>query len=129
MAKNNTAIKEANLEESYTAEQIDEIEKCINDPLYFIKNYVYVQHPDPKKGSVLFELYPYQEDIINNLVKNRHNILKIGRQQGKTLIFQTLIRKNGKFVKVGSLLQLSLKEKTINFLELIKIKLSLYLCY
>ena len=26
MAKNNTAIKEANLEESYTAEQIDEIE-------------------------------------------------------------------------------------------------------
>ncbi len=76
-------LKKPNLPTEYTPETIQELIKCKNDPIYFIRNYVYIQHP--KRGKVKFDLFPYQEKMIHQLHSERFNILKVGRQQGKTI--------------------------------------------
>ena len=66
-----------------TAElQITELQKCKDDPVYFINNYIKTVTFD--KGLTDFNLYPYQEDLINKYHNNRFNICKSPRQAGKT---------------------------------------------
>ena len=67
---------------NFTQPQLDEWVKCSKDPIYFIKTYVKIVHVD--RGVIPFELYPFQERIIDAYVNNRKVICKIGRQQGKT---------------------------------------------
>ena len=50
----------------------NEYKKCIEDPIYFMKKYVKIQHPI--RGTVGFELYPFQEDALQNFVDNQLNI-------------------------------------------------------
>ena len=78
----NPKLKLPYTEMEYTAEQVAEIAKCMNDPVYFCKNYVYILHPS--KGEILFKLYDYQEEIIRNYQKHKYNILLSARQTGKT---------------------------------------------
>ena len=54
--------------------------KCAMDPLYFLNNYTYVQHPT--RGKVPFKLYPFQEDTIKNFIKHSWNIIVKSRQLG-----------------------------------------------
>ncbi len=61
-----------------------EFKKCKNDPIYFISKYIKVVHP--RRGLVPFELYPFQEMIIDNLQSNRFNIIRKFRQAGITTI-------------------------------------------
>ena len=61
-----------------------EINKCRNDASYFIKNYVYITHP--VRGRVKFDLYRFQERIINEFGKNRFNLMRKFRQAGATTI-------------------------------------------
>ena len=68
----------------FTPEQIIDLQKCKEDPVYFINNYVKFVTID--KGLTDFKLYPYQEKLINNYHNNRFNICKIPRRSGKTLI-------------------------------------------
>jgi len=63
---------------------ISEFKKCKEDPIYFISNYVKVTHP--VRGLVPFKLYPFQEEILNNVKKHRFNILRKFRQAGCTTI-------------------------------------------
>ena len=35
-----------------------EFKKCASDPLYFMENYCYIQHPI--RGKLKFVLYPFQ---------------------------------------------------------------------
>lgn len=67
---------------SLTKKQAKEIARCIKDIPYFIRNYVYVQHPT--RGAILFDLYDYQEDVIHDLDKFNKNVLCQVRQSGKT---------------------------------------------
>lgn len=83
MPDNNAYIKPPHQETEYTPETIQELIKCKRDPIYFMQNYVYIQHP--VRGKVKFDLYPYQIDMVKQLNSNKFNILKVGRQQGKTL--------------------------------------------
>lgn len=69
---------------SYTQEMLDEYEKCANDPIYFIKNYIKVVHPD--RGLVLMDLYEYQERMILAYHNNKRVIFLTARQQGKTTV-------------------------------------------
>lgn len=78
----NPKLKLPYTEMEYTAEQIAEIKKCKEDPVYFCKNYVYIQHPS--RGQILFKLYDYQEEIIRNYQEHKYNILLSARQTGKT---------------------------------------------
>ena len=61
-------------------EQVDEIMKCGQDPIYFIKKYLYIQHP--LKGRLPFELYPFQEECIQGFLDYKFNIVLKSRQLG-----------------------------------------------
>lgn len=81
MAKNEL-IKRAYSESEYTPELIQELAKCKMDPVYFIRNYVWLQHP--VHGKILFDLYDYQEELIRACQENSRVIALISRQMGKT---------------------------------------------
>ncbi len=75
-------IKRAYAETEYTPESIQELVRCKKDPIYFICNYIYVQHPT--RGKVLFDLYDYQRELIDHLLNERWVIALLARQMGKT---------------------------------------------
>lgn len=79
----NPQLKRANATDEYTPEMIIELAKCKKDPVYFIKNYIKVQHP--KRGNISFNLYEYQERFIRHMDDNRFTITLQPRQCGKTL--------------------------------------------
>jgi len=37
--------------------------KCAKNPAYFMRKYCYIQHPT--RGRILFNLYPFQEKVLN----------------------------------------------------------------
>jgi hypothetical protein len=88
--RGNSKLRPEGTRIEYTEEMIDELKKCMNDPIYFIKNYIYVVHPD--RGVVKFDLFPYQERMINAYHNNRQVIFLTARQQGKCLSINTNVR-------------------------------------
>ena len=63
----------------------EEFAKCAANPVYFMKRYAKIQHPT--RGKILFDLYPFQEDVLRQFNKNRYNIVLKSRQLGiSTLI-------------------------------------------
>jgi hypothetical protein len=78
----NSSLKRAGIEISYTEEQILEVAKCVEDPVYFIDNYCYIVTLD--HGIQPFKLYDCQKKKIKLIHDNRKVILMEGRQQGKT---------------------------------------------
>lgn len=65
-------------------EILEEFKKCKEDPKYFIKNHVRIIHQ--LLGEVTFDLFPFQERIIDNLQSHRFNIIRKFRQAGITTI-------------------------------------------
>ena len=80
----NPNLKRANVPQNFTAEQVEEFVKCSNDPVYFIKKYIKIISLD--KGLVPFELYDFQERMVNRFNDNRFNIAKLPRQSGKSTV-------------------------------------------
>ena len=54
--------------------------KCALDPVHFFRKYCYITHP--VKGRVLFHLYPFQEEVLNDFRNNRFCIINKSRQLG-----------------------------------------------
>lgn len=61
-------------------DQVEEVLRCGKDPIYFIKNYLYIQHPT--KGRLPFRLYPFQEECIESFLDYKYNIVLKSRQLG-----------------------------------------------
>ena len=80
---NNKKLKGEGVSVSLTLKQIEEYQKCYNDPIYFIKNYVKIINVD--KGEIFFDLWPFQEQMVKNFIMNRFNIVKCPRQVGKSI--------------------------------------------
>ena len=78
----NDRLKKVGIEISYTEEQVEEILKCSEDPIHFIKKYVQIVHVD--KGLVPFDMWPFQEEMVQKFHNNRFSICKMPRQVGKT---------------------------------------------
>ena len=78
----NPNLKPAGVGIEFTKEQVQEYLKCSQDPIYFIKNYVKIVSLD--EGLVPFELYEYQENIVDTVHNNRFCIAKLPRQSGKS---------------------------------------------
>jgi hypothetical protein len=78
----NPNLKKANTSIEFTQEQILEFMRCKDDPVYFAKNYVKIVTLD--HGLMPFELYPFQERLVNNFHQHRFNICKMPRQTGKS---------------------------------------------
>jgi len=78
----NARLKRIGTELSYTEEQVLEIAKCADDPVYFIKNYVKIVNVD--RGLITFDMWDFQEDMVRTFHENRFTIAKMPRQVGKT---------------------------------------------
>lgn len=57
-----------------------EYKKCFQDPVYFMKKYCVIQHP--QRGKINFKLYPYQESCLNDFNSYDYNIILKSRQLG-----------------------------------------------
>jgi hypothetical protein len=58
---------------------------CAVSPAYFMMKYCYIQHP--QRGKIKFRLYPFQEEVLDQLRDNNYNIILKSRQLGiSTLI-------------------------------------------
>jgi hypothetical protein len=79
----NINLKPIGHKHNFTFEQLAEIEKCQEDPIYFIENYCMIVTLD--YGLQLFKLYDCQKEKVKHILENRKAILMEGRQQGKTI--------------------------------------------
>jgi len=66
------------------AQQVKEIVRCGKDPVHFIRNWVYIQHP--KQGTIKFTTHPYQDECIRAFQEHRLNIVLKARQLGLTTL-------------------------------------------
>ena len=78
----NPLLKKSNVKQRWTKNEILEYQKCMESPLYFIKNYIKIVSLD--EGLVPFTLYSFQEEIVNTIHDNRFTICKLPRQSGKS---------------------------------------------
>ena len=78
----NPNLKKANTPINFTEDQIVEFLKCKNNPVYFARKHIKIVSLD--HGLVPFDMYPFQEKLINNFHNNRFNICKMPRQTGKS---------------------------------------------
>ncbi len=85
----NVNIKKAGVQQEYTPEQLEEYIKCKDDPIYFIKNYVKIVSLDD--GLVNFEMWQFQERMIETFFSERWSINLLPRQMGKTITVAAFI--------------------------------------
>jgi len=78
----NPLLKKSNVPVNWTKENILEYQKCMEDPIYFIKNYIKIVSLD--EGLVPFKLYDFQENIVETIHNDRFTICKMPRQSGKS---------------------------------------------
>ena len=78
----NPLLKKSNVPVEWTKEQILEYQKCMENPIYFIRSYIKIVSLD--EGLVPFSLYDFQEDIVDTIHDNRFTICKMPRQSGKS---------------------------------------------
>ena len=78
----NPNLKKANTPIEFTEDQIIEFLKCKENPVYFARKYIKIVSLD--EGLVPFNMYPFQEKLIQNFHDNRFNICKMPRQTGKS---------------------------------------------
>jgi hypothetical protein len=116
------AVKKPNGKLDYGAGGTDDgkqnlidLAKCVSSPLYFMRNFMRARHAT--KGSVPFEPYDYQVDLINAFKTHRYNIVLSGRQLGKCFPYNCIITKDKSQVQIGSLFQYSFKEYCVFKLE------------
>lgn len=62
-------------------DDIYEMVKCANDPIYWAEKYIKIISVD--KGLVPIKLYDYQKEIIMATLTNRNTIVLTGRQMGE----------------------------------------------
>jgi hypothetical protein len=78
----NPLLKKAGIPHQFTKYEVDEYVKCSQDPVYFVRNYVKIVNLD--HGLVPFDVWPFQQQIIESVHRNRFTIAKLPRQSGKT---------------------------------------------
>ena len=78
----NPNLKKANVQQTWTKEEVEEYTKCMKDPLYFIQTYIRIVSLD--EGLVPFKLYDFQKEMVGTFHNNRFTICKLPRQSGKS---------------------------------------------
>lgn len=93
----NKFIKKPNVLSTYSAEDIEHMKKCahpIDGPMYFMENFMMIQHPT--RGSLLFDPYEYQRELVKSYHQYRQQISLLGRQLGKCLEKDSVIKVKNK---------------------------------
>ena len=70
------AAEGINIQERIKEEYI----KCASDPVYFMKKYYMIQHP--QRGRQMFDLYPFQEKVLKLFQKHSDSVINKSRQLG-----------------------------------------------
>ena len=78
----NPNLKKANVQQEWTKEELQEYKKCMDNPQYFVENYIMIVSLD--EGLVPFKLYDFQKEMIGTFHNNRFTICKLPRQSGKS---------------------------------------------
>lgn len=86
----NQHLKKTGTPIEWTQETLVEYNKCANDAIYFSKKYIKIVHVD--KGLIPFDMYPYQEEIVNKITNNRRAAVLTARQSGKCVHGDSLIK-------------------------------------
>lgn len=103
-------------------QQVNEIIKCGKDPAYFIKKYARIQHP--LKGTIPFELYPFQQDCLDDFQKHRFNIVLKSRQLGLSTVSAAYATWLAIFYKDKNILVIATKLATAqNFIKKVLVML------
>ena len=80
----NPNLKRTNITQEWTKEQLEEFANCMDDPQYFIEEYVKIVSLD--EGLISFKMYDFQKDMVGTFHNNRFTICKLPRQSGKSTI-------------------------------------------
>ena len=80
--RENPNLKRANVSIEFTKKQIQEYQKCMEDPVYFTENYVKIVSLD--EGLIPFKLYDFQRQMMWTFHTERFTICKLPRQSGKS---------------------------------------------
>ena len=80
----NINIKRQGVEVSWTPELLQEYIKCSQDVIYFCRTYVKIVNVD--EGLIPFDMYDYQEEMIESMAENRYTIITTARQVGKSTV-------------------------------------------
>lgn len=67
----------------YTDKMLDDFDRCIDDPVFFMENFVSIQ---TEGGSRRFTPFDYQKEMIKNFGNHKNNIMLTARQMGKTTV-------------------------------------------
>lgn len=78
----NPRLKAAGVPIPFSPEDLHELIKCKEDPIYFIKKYIKIISLD--RGLINFELFDYQIRFIRSVHENRRVLGMFPRQHGKT---------------------------------------------
>jgi hypothetical protein len=101
-------------------ERVKEIIKCGQDPIHFINTYVKIQHPT--RGTIPFETYDFQDDVLKALEEHRLNIVLKSRQLGLSTIAAAYATWLAIFHKDKNILIIATKKDTAtNMIKKIKV--------
>jgi hypothetical protein len=130
--KGEVGIKRSGVSFRMSPDEQQEYIRCAIDIHYFTEQYCKTKREDGSVGEI--RLRDYQEEILDNFVQNRFNILMASRQVGKCFTFNTLcsIERDNQIIdiRVGKLYYYMIsKERSLTLLEKIKIKLYDFIFY
>lgn len=100
-------------------ERIHEIVRCGKDPIYFINEYMSVQHAT--RGTLPFDTYSFQNDVVKAMQDHRLNIVLKSRQLGLSTITAAYATWLALFYKDKNILIIATKKDiAINLVKKIK---------
>ncbi len=90
--------------------------KCGRDPSYFTNSYCKIQHP--KRGTIPFKTYPFQDDCLKAFRKHAFNIVLKSRQLGLSTIIAAFAVWTALFRRDKNILVIATKLSTAkNFIK------------
>ena len=87
-----------------------EFVKCAKDPVYFMKKYYWIQHP--QRGRIQFNLFPFQEKVLHHLQNGEYLIVNKSRQLGISTLVSAYALWLMVFNKDKNILVIATKQET-----------------
>lgn len=104
----NPLLKREHSQVALTQEHLEELKKCMDDPIYFAERYMKIVHVD--KGLIPIQLYDYQKKMIRAMNDNRFSIVLSCRQSGKCVTGDTLLTVQNDEINDGLPFKITIKE-------------------
>jgi len=85
-----------------------EYKKCLESPVYFMRQYVKIKHPI--RGTILFDLFKFQEETLQAFHDYQFNIILKSRQMGISTLVAAYSLWTMLFFNDKNILLISLKQ-------------------